>query len=222
MKRWGKRLLDLLYPPKCVFCRRLLEDEEIEICNRSRIHLPIRRDFLDAGPDVSRCVAAFYYQDDVRESILRFKFEGMEQYAACYGSLLAPAVSARIPEDAYDAVTWIPISRKRRRGRGYDQAGLLAKAVAGQLGKPLFSTLRKIRDNPPQSTMASASKRRENVKRVYEATDVSLVAGRRLLLVDDILTTNATMSEAARTLREAGAAAVLGAVMASGHISNEE
>ncbi len=62
MKRWGKRLLDLLYPPKCVFCRRLLEDEEMEICNRCRIHLPIRRDFLDAGADVSRCVAAFYYR----------------------------------------------------------------------------------------------------------------------------------------------------------------
>lgn len=212
MKRLWKALMDLLYPPKCVFCRKLLGRDEEEICNRCRLSLPVYTEKLEPGPYCSDGVAALYYEDQVRDSLLRFKFQGMEQYAPVYGKLLA-AACAQLPLDAIDAVTWVPVSRRRRRRRGYDQAQLLAKSLAGELNKPLRSTLTKIRDNRAQSSIESAEARRANVLGVYAGKPEA--AGETLLLVDDIVTTGATSSEAARTLLTAGASAVYLAAMAA-------
>ena len=208
MKRFWSGLLDLLYPPKCVFCRKLLGREETAICSRCRMELPVFTGSLEPGPYCSGAAAALYYEDRVRDSLLRFKFHGMEQYADCYGTLLA-AACAQLPLDQVDAVTWIPVSR---RSRGYDQAELLAKALAPQLGKPWISTLTKIRHTRAQSSLETAEARRANVLGVYRAKTAA--AGKTLLLVDDIITTGATSSEAARTLLTAGAAAVYLAAVA--------
>ena len=212
MKRLWKALLDLLYPPKCVFCRKLLGRDEVEICNRCRLALPVFTGTLETGPYCSGAVASLYYEDLVRESLLRFKFQGMEQYAAAYGKLLA-AACAQLPLEEIDAVTWVPVSRRRRRRRGYDQAQLLAKALGSELAKPCLSTLTKVRDNRAQSSLETAEARRANVLGVYGAKEPA--AGKKLLLVDDIVTTGATSSEAARTLLTAGASAVYLAAVAA-------
>lgn len=212
MKRLLRGLLDLLYPPKCVFCRKLLGREEHEICSQCRMELPVFTGKLEPGPYCSAAAAALYYEDRVRDSLLRFKFHGMEQYAVCYGSLLAAACT-QLPLEEIDAVTWVPVSRRRRRKRGYDQAQLLAKALASELGKPWISTLTKARHNQAQSSLDTAEARRANVLGVYRAKPEA--AGKTLLLVDDIVTTGATSSEAARTLLTAGAAAVYLAALAA-------
>lgn len=205
-------LLDLLYPPKCVFCRKLLRREETEICSRCRMELPVYTGHLEPGPYCTGAAAALFYEDRVRESLLRFKFQGMEQYAVCYGKLLA-AACAQLPLEEIDAVTWVPVSRQRRRKRGYDQAHLLAKALGSELGKPCLGTLTKVRHNQTQSSLETAEARRANVLGVYRAGPQA--AEKTLLLVDDIVTTGATSSEAARTLLTAGATAVYLAAVAA-------
>ena len=212
MIRFLKGVLDLLFPPKCVFCRRLLSREEEEICSQCRLELPVFTGKLEPGPYCSGAVAALYYEGNVRESMLRFKFGGMEQYASTYAKLLA-AACAQLPLEQIDAVTWVPVSRIRRRSRGYDQAQLLAKALAAELGKPWTGTLTKVQHNLAQSSLETAEARRANVLGVYRAK--SSAAGKTLLLVDDIVTTGATSSEAARTLLTAGAAAVYLAAVAT-------
>ena len=205
-------LLDLLYPPKCVLCRRLLRRDERDLCGPCRQALPVYHGSIRPGRWAEGAVAALCYEGAVRESLLRFKFGGAESYAGCYGRLLASACR-RLPLQEIDAVTWVPVSRRRRRKRGYDQARLLAAALARELGKPLLLTLRKVRDNAAQSTLKEPEQRRANVLGAYCARD--RCAGKRLLLVDDICTTGATLDEAARTLRTGGAAAVWLAVLAS-------
>ncbi len=216
MKRLLGWLLDLLYPPRCVFCRRLLGKSEAEICNACRARLPVFSGTLPAGPYLSGAAAALFYREMVRDSLLRYKFQGMAHYDACYGRLLA-AACARLPLEEIDAVTWTPVSRKRRRRRGYDQSRLLAEQLAHRLDKPLAATLRKVRDNPAQSTLSEVSARRANVLGVYEAAEAAEIPGKTFLLVDDILTTGATASEAARTLLLSGAEAVYLAVLAAAH-----
>ena len=105
-----------------------------------------------------------------------------------------------------DCLTWVPLSRQRLRKRGYDQARLLAEEVASRSGIPCLRLVRKIRNNPAQSGTASAEARKKNVEGVYEASVEA--AGRRVLLIDDIVTTGATLNEAARALTAAGAAEV--------------
>ena len=216
MKELFKKLSDLLFPPRCPFCRRILRDGEEHLCRECRETLPWTRGAArEQKPrHLDGCVSALYYEDLVRRSLLRFKFGGMSVYAPRYAALMLPCVM----DSAYpfDLICWAPLSRKRLRRRGYDQARLLAEALAARLDKPCLPLLRKNRDNPPQSGTGSAEMRRKNVSGVYSVTDPALVKGRRVLLVDDIVTTGATLSECARVLKAAGARGVTAVTLARG------
>lgn len=208
------RFLDLLYPPKCVFCRRLLARGEWDICNDCRLKLPVCGGTPKKGRFLSGACAPFYYEGAVCDSLLRYKFHGMSQYAGCYGPLLAACISSHLA-GRYDLMTWVPVSRKRLRQRGYDQALLLAQETGACLGLKPQRMLQKRRDNPAQSSLTGVESRRANVAGVYEAVHPERFAGRKILLIDDIMTTGATLSEAARTLLTAGAAEVVCAAFAA-------
>ena len=119
------------------------------------------------------------------------------------------ACAAERYSGAFDAVTWVPVSEKRLRKRGFDQSRYLAASLCVDWHTDPVETLEKVRDNPPQSALTDASARRANVLGVYQAVHPENIAGRRFLLVDDILTTGATLGEAARVLKAAGAADVM-------------
>ena len=117
--------------------------------------------------------------------------------------------------DGFDVLTYIPISRLRRLRRGYDQVELIAIAAARELGVAAEPTLKKIRSNPPQARITGQAERRANVLGVYALRENADVAGKKVVLVDDIMTTGATMGEAARVLLTAGAKEVHGAAVAA-------
>ena len=107
--------------------------------------------------------------------------------------------------EGFDVLTWVPVSRVRKFTRGYDQVELLAEAVGKELGLEPVRTLRKLQNNPPQSGISGIEKRRANVLGIYRIENPEQVAGKRVLLLDDILTTGATAGECARVLLTAGA-----------------
>ena len=140
----------------------------------------------------------------VRDSLLRFKFGQRKSYGYAYGKLLAMKLYSQ-PLCDYDVLTWVPVSRRRLRKRGYDQVAVIASALGKELGTPAVSVLQKQRHTPPQSTLSDASHRRANILGAYKVNNPKQIAGKRVLLVDDIITTGATISECARTLITAGA-----------------
>lgn len=120
--------------------------------------------------------------------------------------------------EGFDLLTWVPISFRRKLSRGYDQVELLAKAVGRELGMEPVRLLRKTRHNPPQSGIAGEAQRRANVLGVYQVTDPEMLKGKRVLLLDDIVTTGATAGECARMLLTMGAKEVhFGAVAVARH-----
>ena len=104
-----------------------------------------------------------------------------------------------------DIITWVPLSRKRLRQRGYDQARLLATELSKKAGIECCRLLKKTRNNPAQSGTGGAEKRRANVSGVYTALSPEKITGKSILIVDDIVTTGATLSECGRMLLSAGA-----------------
>lgn len=207
-------LLDLLYPPRCVFCRKLLKKGEHSVCGKCREELPYTRNGGEQPGDFfSVCVAPLYYEGTVRESILRYKFKEATGYAQVYGALVAECIRDNL-KGRYDLISWVPLSSRRYKERGYDQAMLLALAAALELGDVAVSTLEKHRDVARQSSMGSAEKRRANISGVYRLADPELINGKRILLIDDIVTTGSTLSECARILRQSGAKEVLCAAIA--------
>lgn len=213
---------ELLYPPKCALCRRLLRPGEVDLCRSCRENAPeypwgaknlppkgkLNLHFLDSF------TAIWYYEGNVRRSLLRFKFYRAPHLGTGYGRLLAAKVGQELPEGA-DYITWVPISSLRRFRRGYDQGELLARALARELAIPPARLLKKVRHNPPQSGLSSPEERRANVLGAYVPAGSRSIEGKRILLVDDIFTTGATCEECARVLRAMGAGEIHCAAVAA-------
>ena len=207
-------LMELLFPPKCVLCREILKNGEIDLCKGCRMDAPeypnrkIKLQFLDSF------AAVWYYEGSVRSSLLRYKFYSARSYSVSYGRILAMKLLREYPE-GFDMLTWVPVSRLRKLRRGYDQVELLAKAVGTELGLSPVATLKKIRNNRPQSRMKDPAARKANVLGAYRVLETADVKDKRVLLLDDILTTGATAGECARMLLGAGAKEVHCAAVAA-------
>ncbi|MBR6115051.1 MAG: ComF family protein [Oscillospiraceae bacterium] len=206
-------LLDILFPPRCAFCGALVEPGSEGICPACRKTLPWSDHPRRRIDFVSSVSAPLYYEDAVRRAMLDYKFHGARARGEVFGWLVALDIQSN--EDAdYDVVTWAPLSRRRERSRGYDQAQLIAQAAAKTLGLEARPLLRKVRHVPPQSGVTSPEARRANVTGCYAVRDPEMVAGRRILLIDDVITTGATVSECARMLMLSGAESVSAAALA--------
>ena len=199
-----KRITALIFPPKCVLCKKVLEKDETDLCRSCRINAPVcpvsrqKLSFLD-----SWC-AIWHYEEEVRGSVLRFKFYGKRGYARTYGRLLAMKLLQEHPE-GFDLLTCVPTGFFRKLRRGYDQAKLLAEAVGEELNMQTVPLIEKVRHNRVQSRIFGEAQRRANVLGAYNVIDPGQVTGKRILLIDDVITTGATAGECARILLTAGA-----------------
>ena len=207
------RLSNLIFPPKCVLCKKLLSRDETDLCHQCRRDAPVFSKGKIKFSFVAGWTSLWYYKDNVRKSLLRYKFSHYRSYAPTYSRLLAMKLQTT-GFDGFDVLTWVPVSRLRRIKRGFDQVELLARETAKQLGVEAVPCLKKIRHTPPQSTLRSAAQRRANVLGAFRVIAPEAVAGKRILLLDDIITTGATLSECARTLILAGAQQVQCATLA--------
>ena len=210
---FGERLLDLLFPPQCAFCGTLTEKTDCGVCPACRSELPWTENLKRKADFTVGISAPLYYEGTVRQAMLRYKFSGAPARGEVYGRLIAERLRKE-ERTGFDVVAWAPLSRKRLRSRGYDQARLLAEAAAKELELSAEPLLRKVRHTPPQSGITTPEARRANVSGAYEALSPQRTEGKRILLIDDIITTGATVSECARVLLLTGAESVYAAALA--------
>ena len=140
MSRLTEGLLDLLYPPKCAFCRKLVRDRRMlcPACERS-LPYPTKEGQRQEISNLALCLSPLYYTEDVRRSLHRYKFRSAAAYYRIYAELMAACL--REQGVTAELVTWVPLIRKWLRKRGYDQARLLAEEVARLTGLPCEQTL---------------------------------------------------------------------------------
>lgn len=207
----------------CQPCRLLLAPHRGATCPRCAGPVPAA---LEIQPDCPRCettqfhfscvVGLGVYSGELRRAVLRIKEPLYEPLALTLGRLLADEVRARWPAVEFDLVLPIPMFWSRRWSRGHNGPAILAESLSRRLGRPLATdALICVRNVQRQSTLAP-SERFQNVRGVFRVSKDFAFQGARLLLVDDTLTTGATASEAARILKQAGAAEVRVAVAARG------
>ena len=199
------KLLDLFYPRRCVFCGRILDKTVSgEACAACAAALPLTRgSWRTRGEFFDLCASPLYYEGPAEEAIRRLKFRGRSAVAGPLGKLLADCVREHCGD--YDLIAFVPLSARRERERGYCQARLIAAAAAEALGGEAVPVLKKTRHTRANSGLRGAAARKANVSGAYKVTQPEAVSGRSVLLIDDVITTGATLSECARVLRMAGA-----------------
>lgn len=205
----------------CIDCRRAVPDDPHAVCPRCAATVGPHTDTTDgcvACRAVSLGFAAAFrlgmYRDRLREAVLRIKSSGGEGLAESLGRTFAESLAPRVCDRGIEVVVPVPLHWRRWWLRGYNQAESVARELAVGLGVRFEPrALRRVR-HTPQQAQPSASARRENVKGAFRARRRARIAGRTVLLVDDVMTTGSTLGEAARTLRAAGASRVLVAVLA--------
>lgn len=225
-------LLDFLLPRACPACRSLLRDSTTaDFCQDCLLGIiPITPPFcpccalpyvtqggenhlcelcLRHPPPFSVAHVAGLFDEELRQLVHRFKYDGQFHLDQALGRLLAQALPEGI---AADLIVPVPLHPTRLRERSYNQALLLARLVGKRLGKPVPPRLlRRIRATPPQQGL-TAEARRRNLKGAFALSGE--LHGERVLLIDDVLTTGATVRECSRVLLDGGAAEVQVAVLA--------
>ena len=189
-------LLDLIFPPCCAVCKTGTKEPLCQSCLQKikfmKPHLGI--------------YSASIYDGVLREAIHQFKFNNKKQLAEPLGILLVNYLS-QIPGlrlEEVDAIIPIPLHPNRHRRRGFNQTELLAKVITRYHNIPIKSVLSRIHDTKAQFDLPR-EERFNNIQGAFQVVDQKAVFNQRLLLLDDIYTTGATMSECAKTLTSAGA-----------------
>ncbi|MBE6903785.1 MAG: ComF family protein [Ruminococcaceae bacterium] len=209
-------LTDIIYPKRCVFCGDVYDehticDECLKKMPRTYCH-PILPMVAKKGNKLYlKCIVSpLYYGDIVRSAILALKF--YKRYAAAepLAVMMSDAVLGNYHYSDVDMIIPVPLSRFRKNKRTYNQSEMLATELSKLIGVPVNAEiLFKIKNTKAQSTIKKKSKRMKNIKNVYKVKNSELIKDKNILLVDDVVTTGATLNECAKVLVEAGAAKVV-------------
>ena len=223
-------LAEVVLPRRCHFCRAFLDPEGAGelICPECQAALerpgspaclvcgmpfvsPVGLDRVcgdcqDQSPPFTAARFVAVYQDPLARAIKDFKYNRRLELVRSLGSLLAAFQPGSGFPDRFDLILPVPLHPQRLRWRGFNQAAVLARHLT-RLGPVETDLLIRTRNTPPQTTL-KGRERRLNVKGAFALTDPKRVAGRRILVVDDLWTTGATIDQCARTLTRAKAAQV--------------
>lgn len=225
LSRIGRVALDLLYPPRCAICRT----DGAFLCKRCTAELPVasgvrcdvcwlplRRGECYAcaehPPVLARLRSVYRFEGSARHLVHQFKFAGQSALAETLGDLLARSYESH--GLGADAIVPVPLTPSRHRMRGYNQALLMAREVSRHTGVPFLEALKRSGHGNTQAGSTTAEERRRNVQGVFSPAKDSSVAGLRVLLIDDVATTCATLNACAAVLLSAGASSVSGLTLA--------
>lgn len=239
LKKLKKFALDLLFPPQCLFCAKSTENEKFSlVCKNCFLKIPQnsavfcpkcfrRRPKSTNCPDCASKldlkllgVASSYNNEDLKTLIWKFKYNFLKDLAYPLGELLTNYLKLATPDWCRDESTVlipVPLHKRKENWRGFNQSKLVGKIVAENFGWRLEnSTLIRIHNNQAQAEMKNLEQRQTNVKDLFSVKNPEMVRDKKIVLVDDVFTSGATMFECARALKMAGAKRIYGVVIARG------
>jgi len=194
---WSRALSLKISPPRCPSCGLPLQsfnDDAEHLCGECILHIPPY-----AGARSFGC-----YTAELARIIQEMKFHGKRNLVRLLTPLLTAAFFESWSREDFDLIVPVPLHAKRRRERGYNQSELLARGLQRQLAIPCSASLVRIRPTLPQVGL-SQTERIENVRKAFQCAQRQQISKKRILLIDDVMTTGATVGSAAGALLDAGA-----------------
>lgn len=208
-----RKLTALFYPERCPYCSALIEATEIacEVCYDKirRKHIPI-----PSGARGFRCISTFVYDGRVRRMILRLKYHDRTQYIPQIAALLARDIENTYRGEEFDLITAVPMYKSDLKKRGYNQSALLARELGRLLDLPYHETIDKIKRTKKQHHL-NYKERKTNLNGAFKVIDKDSVKGKRILMIDDIITSGYTLGNCCKVLSRAKPALICCATIAS-------
>ena len=211
------RLFDLISPRLCVVCGHRLSVSEEIICTKCNLHLPRTGFHRNAYENVmaklfwgqipiERATALFYYEAhaEVANIIYELKYKNHPEIGEVMGRMLAKEIQPSGFFDGIDGIVPVPLAKKRLRQRGYNQSMEIARGVAAVSNLPILEKVVKRTTFDGSQTNKGRWARNENVEKVFQLADAYTIRGKHLLLIDDVVTTGATMIACTKELLKAG------------------
>lgn len=200
------RLLDLISPRLCVVCGQRLTVSEDVICTKCNLHLP-RTDFHQDPYEnemaklfwhqipIERATALFYYESHAETAniLYELKYKNHPEVGEVMGRLMAKELQPSGFFDGIDGIVPIPLAKKRQRQRGYNQSMEIARGISEITSLPIYNKVVRRKVFEGSQTNKGRWERNENVEGVFELKDASAIQGKHLLMVDDVVTTGATV-----------------------------
>lgn len=219
--------ISLFYPRNCINCKRNLSSQEEHICIHCVLSLPYANFHLyDENPIRSKLYSIFQIENAfvyllfarrgiAQKLIHKLKYDGMQDLGVMMGSWFGHYISAQIKDAGIDLIVPIPLHKSRLKQRGYNQCDAIANGLSQALNIPyVTNALQRTSANVSQTKKSKAS-RWLNVESLFQATDQQLVEKKHILLVDDVITTGATIESACEALISNGASKITIACIAS-------
>lgn len=207
------KFLYCLYPDKCIACEKIVGVNDI-FCSDCEFIYGNNLGYKTGDSFLPKTVYSVMYEEDIKQAIWKYKFRSKKYYIRPFSSLLFEAFDYYYKSSDFDVIVAVPITKKSKAKRGYNHASLLGEAISKREGIPYQDkALIKLKEtNQHEKTLAE---RRDNVKGAYKVSPKADLKGKRVLLVDDIITTGYTMETIARLIKNAGAKSVNGIVLAA-------
>lgn len=233
-QHWSRDLLAVTLPARCLQCRRLLEPDQPGFCFACNTAI----DAIAAAPACSACaaplaegavcpycrgksyapfsriVALGVYHEALKEAILRFKFRGRWMLAGALARKLYEQPRVRLLLGQIDCLCPTPLHWTRHIGRGFDQSRLLANHLGRLSGVPVVHPAFRHRATAPQTAVRARAHRRANVHNAFCLKDPKMIRSKRIAVVDDVLTTAATLRSLGNVLERAEPADICAIVLA--------
>ena len=209
MKEILEFLLNLLYPNVCGFCGKINENSLCEKCEEEINPKLIYKIEKHKDMFFEEHIYLANYEGKIREYILSYKFFEKAYMYKTFAKLILKNEEICRKLKTYDIIGIVPVHKKRKAERGYDQSELIAREIAKNIKEIKYEKiLKKIKNNVKQSSLNEKA-RRENVKNVYDIQNKEIIENKRIILFDDIYTTGSTVNECSRILKENGAEKIL-------------
>ena len=204
-------ILDLIYPNRCPFCNSYIPYDKY-YCTRCRDNLSPPPEH-DEFTEIDFFTAVTKYDKFSIPLINEMKKESNGYALSAAAFMIFQSLASEKLLSAIDIITYVPMRRKDKLKRGYNQTAIIARELAQLAEKPCTALLKKVRDTSQQKTL-SAADRRKNVKNAFAHKSRHNIQGKTVLIIDDVCTTGSTLSEAAAKLKYAGAEKVIASVFA--------
>ena len=215
------KLTAFFFPERCPFCGKIIDAEDIA-CAVCLEHLTTYRTPISCGVNGFRCISSFVYGGKVRKMLTNVKFYERIQHIRQVAEILAQDIRDEYGEDSFDLITCVPMHPKDMEVRGYNQSEILAKELGRLLNLPFVETLEKIKRTKKQHQL-QYKERLKNLNGVFRIIDKDAVRGKRILIVDDIVTTGTTLGKCCQALNRSKPKRICCAAIANAgmkHINN--